>query len=108
MNGTGPNWQPKACDVSEPLWRRKIVIGRQPQHGMRRLPNDVGQRIDRAIVARAEDPRPAGCKPVRDAPQATYRVRVGAYGVVYTALDSDRVIVVARVRKRDGSTHRGL
>jgi mRNA interferase RelE/StbE len=64
--------------------------------------------MDRAILALAEDPRPAGCKPVKDAPPGTYRVRVGAYRVIYTGLDAEGAIVVARVRKRDESTYRGL
>ena len=94
--------------MNEPQRRWKIVLDRQPQKEMRRLPSDLRQQIDRAILALAEDPRPAGCKPVKDAPRGTYRVRVGAYRVIYTVLDSKKVIVVARVRKRDESTYRGL
>ena len=72
------------------------------------MPSDLRQRIDRAILALAEDPRPAGCMPVKDAPRDTYRVRVGAYRVIYAVLDAERVVVVARVRKRDESTYRGV
>jgi mRNA interferase RelE/StbE len=94
--------------MNEPQRRWTILIGQQAQKEMRRLPSDLRQRMDRVILALAEDPRPAGCKPVKDAPRGTYRVRVGAYRVVYTVLDSEKVIVVARVRKRDESTYRGL
>ncbi len=94
--------------MSESLRCWTIVIDQEPQKVLRRLPGDLRQRIDRAILALAEDPRPAGCRPVRDAPRGTYRVRVGTYRVIYTVLDTDRVIVVARVRKRDESTYRGL
>jgi mRNA interferase RelE/StbE len=87
--------------MNEPQRRWTIVIDRQPQKEIRRLPSDLRQRIDKAILALAEDPRPADCKPVKDAPQGTYRV-------IYTVLDSKKVIVVARVRKRDESTYRGL
>ena len=72
------------------------------------MPSNLRQRIDRAIRALTEDPRPAGCKSVKDAPRETYRVRIGAYRVIYTVLDAEGVIVVARVRKRDESTYRGL
>ena len=85
-----------------------IVIDRQPRKEMRRLPRDLRQRIDEAILGLTEDPRPAGCKSVNDAPRGTYRVRVGAYRLIYTVLDAEGVIVVARVRKRDESTYRGL
>jgi mRNA interferase RelE/StbE len=93
--------------MNEPQRRWTIVIDRQPQKEMRRLPSDLRQRTDRVILALAEDPKPAGCKPVKDAPRGTYRLRVGAYRVIYTVLDSEKVIVVARVRKRDESTYRG-
>jgi len=86
--------------MSESRRRWTIVIDREP--------GDLRQRVDRAILTLAEDPRPAGCRPVKDAPRGTYRVRVGTYRVIYTVLDADRVIVVARVRKRDESIYRGL
>ena len=86
--------------MSESRRRWTIVIDREPE--------DLRQRVDRAILALAEDPRPAGCRAVKDAPRGTYRVRVGTYRVIYTVLDADRVIVVARVRKRDESIYRGL
>ena len=94
--------------MNEPQRRWTIVIDRQPQKEIRRLPSDLRQRIDSAILALAEDPRPAGCKPVQDAPRGTYRVRVGAYRVIYTVLDAEEVVIVAKVRKRDESTYRGL
>ena len=94
--------------MNEPQRRWTIVIDRQPQKEMRRLPSDLRQRIDRAILALTEDPWPAGCKSVKDAPRGTYGVRVGAYRVIYTVLNAEGVIVVARVRKRDESTYRGL
>jgi mRNA interferase RelE/StbE len=94
--------------MSEPRRRWTIVIDRQPQKEMRHLPSGLRQRVDSAILALAEDPRPVGCRPVTDAPRGTYRVRVGAYRVIYTVLDAERVIVVARVRKRDESTYREL
>jgi mRNA interferase RelE/StbE len=72
------------------------------------LPGDLRRRLDRAILALAEDPRPDGCESVKDAPRGTYRVRVGPYRVIYAVLDAEGVIVVARVRKRDESTYRGL
>jgi mRNA interferase RelE/StbE len=94
--------------MNDPQRHWTIVIGQQAQKEMRRLPSDLRQGMDRAILALAEDPRPAGCKSVKDAPRGTHRVRVGAYRVIYTVLDSEKVIVVARVRKRDQSTYRGL
>jgi mRNA interferase RelE/StbE len=94
--------------LNEPQRRWTIASDRQPQKEIRHLPTDLRKRIDRAILAPAEDPRPAGCKPVKDGPRGTYRLRVGAYRVIYTVLDSEKVIVVASVRKWDESTYQGL
>lgn len=52
------------------------------------------------IDALAEDPRPAGCTPVRAVPKGTYRIRVGDYRVICVVLDEEQVIVVARVARR--------
>jgi hypothetical protein len=60
--------------MNEPQRRWTIVIDLQPQKEMRRLPSDLRQRIDKAILALAEDPKPAGCKPVKDAPSTTTAV----------------------------------
>jgi mRNA interferase RelE/StbE len=75
---------------------------------MRRLPEDVRQHIDQAILALATDPRPAGCIPVKEAPKGTYRIRIGDYRVIYLVLDSEQVIIVARVARRSESTYRDL
>jgi mRNA interferase RelE/StbE len=61
-----------------------------------------------AIKTLAEDPRPTGCRPVKVAEKGTYRVRVGDYRVIYTVLDREQVIVIARVAKRSEGTYQGL
>jgi mRNA interferase RelE/StbE len=72
---------------------------------MARLPRRDQFRILDALAAIAQDPRPPGCRAVKHAPRGTYRVRVGDFRIIYTVLDQDEVIVVAR---RDESTYRGL
>ena len=59
-----------------------------------------------AIDALAEDPRPAGCVPIRAAPKETYRIRVGGFRVIYVVLDDAEVIIVARVASRSETTYR--
>lgn len=53
------------------------------------------KKIRRAIVDRiaalADDPRPRGCRKLSGADR--YRIRQGAYRILYT-IDDDRVIVV--------------
>jgi len=88
--------------------RWKLVIDRQPQKAMRRLPRPARQRIDEAILNLADDPRPPGCRPVKAAAKGTYRVRVGDYRVIYIVLDDEQVIIVVRIARRGESTYKGL
>ena len=86
----------------------RIKVGRRVQKTMARLPRKDQARIIVALKNLAQDPRPPGCRPVKAAPKGTYRVRVGSFRVIYTILDADQVVVVARVARRDESTYRGL
>ena len=62
-------------------------------------------RIAAAIDALAQDPRPAGCRPVEAAPRGTYRIRVGDCRVIYTVLDGEQVIIVGRIVRRGERTY---
>jgi mRNA interferase RelE/StbE len=56
-------------------------------------------RIDRRILALAEDPRPAGCKKLRGY-RNQWRIRVGDWRVVYAIDDSRLLVSVTRVAHR--------
>jgi mRNA interferase RelE/StbE len=86
----------------------RVEVSRRVRKAMARLHRTDQARIIVALKNLAEDPRPPGCRPVRNAPKGTYRIRVGSYRVIYTVIDADQVVVVARVAKRDESTYRGL
>jgi len=86
----------------------RIKVGRRVQKAMARLPRKDQARIIVALKNLAQDSRPPGCRSVKAAPKGTYRVRVGSFRVIYTILDADQVVVVARVARRDESTYRGL
>ncbi|MEJ2733574.1 MAG: type II toxin-antitoxin system RelE/ParE family toxin [Anaerolineae bacterium] len=75
---------------------------------MARFPRPDQARIVVALKRLAEDLGPTGYEPVRGAPRGTYRVRVGDDRLIYTVLDEDQVIVVARITRRSESTYRGL
>ena len=86
----------------------QIRIGKRVRKETARLPRQDQARVLSAIKALAENPRPAGCRPVRAIERGTYRVRVGDYRVIYVVLDDEQVIIVARIAKRSESTYRGL
>lgn len=79
----------------------QVEVSQRVRKAMARLPRKDQARVIVVLKKLAEDPRPQGCRPVKNAPKGTYRVRVGSYHVIYTVMDADQVIVVARVAKRD-------
>ena len=84
----------------------RIEVERRARKTLSRLPQQDRVRVVAAIDALAEDPRPAGCVPVRTAPRGTYRIHVGGFRVVYVVLDDEQVIILARVVRRSETTYR--
>lgn len=66
---------------------------------IKKLDPPVARRIQGAIALLAEDPRPPASRPLRGRPG--YRVRVGAYRVVYAVEDDVLVVVVTLGHRRD-------
>lgn len=62
------------------------------------------------ILALGEDPRPAGCRKLSG--RDLYRIRIRIDGVpwriIYAVRDSERVIWVTQVGRRDEATYRRL
>jgi len=64
-----------------------------------RLEEDVQWRVHQAILELAEQPRPRGCAKVKQL-KGQYRIRVGAYRVVYLIDDQAKMVKVMRIRPR--------
>ena len=56
-------------------------------------------RIDRKILALADDPRPAGCKKLKGY-KDQWRVRVGNWRVVYIVDDTAKLVSITRIAHR--------
>lgn len=65
---------------------------------IKKLDPPVARRIQGAIALLAEDPRPPASRPLRGRPG--YRVRVGAYRVVYAVEDDVLLVVVVTLGHR--------
>lgn len=72
---------------------------------MDRLPGQVFERVVAAILALEESPRPSGCKKLRGLDE--YRIRVGAYRILYTIDDRVRLVEIISVGHRR-EVYRGL
>ena len=63
------------------------------------LDNSLFTRIDRRILALAENPRPAGCKKLKGY-KDLWRVRMGDWRIGYIVNDAARLVSVTRVAHR--------
>jgi mRNA interferase RelE/StbE len=77
----------------------RVVVERSAEKDLRRLPLDVRFRVADTLHSLANDPRPVGSRKLAGA-KHDWRIRVGAYRVIYEIADSIRVVRVYRVRHR--------
>jgi mRNA interferase RelE/StbE len=84
----------------------QVIITRQAEKLLRRLPKDLLKRFDRAILELAHNPRPVGCKKLVGY-ENLYRIREGDWRIIYAIEDERLVVLVLEVASR-GSAYRNL
>ena len=77
----------------------EIVLERTAEKDLRRLSDQVHDRVIEGISALANDPRPVGSKKLAGS-KSNWRIRVGDYRVLYEIADIVRIVRVYRVRHR--------
>jgi mRNA interferase RelE/StbE len=92
--------------VSEHPRRYTVILERQVEKVLRRLPGEVLIRVDRLLLGLADDPRPAGCKKLKGC-ENLYRLRAGDWRIVY-AIEEDRLIVLVVEIAPRGQAYRDL
>ena len=76
-----------------------VVVARPARRELDGLEAGVARRVISRIEALASNPRPPGCAKLQGATDL-WRIRVGAYRVVYAIDDATRMVDVNRVRHR--------
>lgn len=77
----------------------RLEITRLARKQIEALPKSVAARVESAIAALADDPRPAGSLKLKDR-EHTWRIRVGRYRIVYEVHDDVLVVIIIRVAHR--------
>jgi mRNA interferase RelE/StbE len=77
----------------------QIQVSKSAFKELEQLPQTQYIRISKAIDALADEPRPFGCKKLKNK-ESQYRIRVGVYRVVYSIYDNLLLIDIIRVRHR--------
>ena len=85
--------------MSEPLRRYSVIVERQVEKALRRLPKQILARVDRLLLSLADEPRPAGCKKLRGY-ETLYRLRVGDWRLIYAIENAELVVLVIEIALR--------
>jgi mRNA interferase RelE/StbE len=76
-----------------------LVIKSSAQKELDALDDSVFRRIDRKVLALAENSRPTGCKKLKGY-KDQWRIRIGDWRVVYFIDDSAKRVSITRVAHR--------
>lgn len=77
----------------------RIEFAPRARRDLKKLPADVRSRITPHIDALAQNPRPSGVVKL-SAEEDTYRIRVGAYRVVYEIRDAVLLVTIVKIKPR--------
>jgi mRNA interferase RelE/StbE len=78
----------------------KVHITSRAERDLRRLDRQAKNRIVKAILDLASNPRPSGCLKVRSE-EGVWRIRIGDWRVGYTIDDVASEVTVIRVAHRN-------
>ena len=76
-----------------------LEVKQSAQKELDALDDRLFTRIDKKILALADNPRPAGCKKLRGY-KDQWRIRVGDWRVLYIVDDEAKVVSVTRIAHR--------
>jgi len=76
----------------------KIKIKPSTVKELKKIPKIILQKLSKKILELSDSPRPIGCK--KFSSQERYRIRQGAYRIVYSIEDNKLVIYVVKIARR--------
>lgn len=92
--------------MSEHPRRYTVIVERQAEKTLRRLPKEILLRVDRLLLSLADEPRPIGCKKLRGY-ESLYRLRVGDWRIIYSVVNDELAVLVIEIAPR-GEVYRDL
>jgi mRNA interferase RelE/StbE len=76
-----------------------VVVSKSAAKELSKLPATVNNRIIKAILELSDDPRPQGSKKLKGGSE-NWRIRIGAYRVIYAIDDEVMIVDVRKVGHR--------
>jgi mRNA interferase RelE/StbE len=77
-----------------------ILFKKSAVKDLEKLPVKAIKEISNSIDKLAIQPRPIGCKKLKDSDENLWRIRVGNYRIVYAIEDKIRIIEIRRIGHR--------
>ncbi len=78
----------------------RVFVDSRAARSLGKLPRHAVERIDKAVVQLAENPRPAGVKMLRGRLKEGWRVRVGEFRILYRIDDDSREVRIFEIGHR--------
>lgn len=78
----------------------RVVLEEMAQRDLRTLDPAVAQRVRERLLRLEEEPRPRGVRKLRTLVPPRYRLRVGAWRILYTIDDQAGKVHVYRIKHR--------
>jgi len=79
--------------------RRKIEITQTAERQLKKLKRKDQERVVRAILALADDPRPRGSRKLAGYDDV-FRIRIGRYRVLYSVAVKKLIIIILKIGHR--------
>ena len=77
-----------------------LKVSPRAERSLAKIPKSDRSRIGQLIEGLKKDPRPVGCKKLKGATTAVFRVRKGDWRVLYTIEDNKLVVLVVDIGHR--------
>jgi len=84
----------------------QVRLRRAAQKQLDKLPQQDYEIVAQAISALAQEPRPRRVKKLAES--GLWRIRVGAYRIVYAIDEKESLVIVVRVARRSEDTYTRL
>ncbi len=83
----------------------RVSLTSRAKRELDRVPPDVFRKLDAAMWALRDQPRPMGCTKLKG---PIHRVRVERWRVIYAVFDKDQLVLILKVALRTEQTHKDL
>lgn len=86
--------------------RYRVIVPKNVARYLKKLPRGDSARILGVMESLASDPRPPGCAKLKVKDLGEYRVRAGAWRILYDVDDDELVVAVIAVKRRAEDIYR--